>query len=202
MSGMPSLIGQLGIFMICAQAIMHFRPKEAYEKYLRLLLSIMILMQIIQPVYSFFQRSESTEWEVSLEYFQKKLDESMDMAVEQAATSEKLFEQMTLEEVQTRIDNTAQEGVTTGNTATGSTETGSTASGSIMAESIWAGSATVAEERGDIKEITVEVETVQVEPIHVDAGALSAGAAGAGEQGAGGLDTEVPGVTEQSEVEP
>ena len=43
---------------------------------------------------------------------------------------------------------------------------------------------------------------MQVEPIHVDAGALSAGAAGAGEQGAGGLDTEVPGVTEQSEVEP
>ena len=30
-------ICRVGMFMICAQAIVHFRPNEAYEKYLKLL---------------------------------------------------------------------------------------------------------------------------------------------------------------------
>ncbi len=41
---------RLGIFMICAQTIVHFRPKEADEKYIRLLVSIMILIQLLIPV--------------------------------------------------------------------------------------------------------------------------------------------------------
>ena len=32
------VIGQAGIFLICAQTVVHFRPKESYDKYLKLLL--------------------------------------------------------------------------------------------------------------------------------------------------------------------
>ncbi len=38
-------ICRVGIFMICAQAIVHFRPQEAYEKYLKLLISVMVLVR-------------------------------------------------------------------------------------------------------------------------------------------------------------
>ena len=44
------VIGQAGIFLICAQTVVHFRPKESYDKYLKLLLSVMLLLQLLQPV--------------------------------------------------------------------------------------------------------------------------------------------------------
>ena len=43
------VIGQVGIFLICAQTLIHFRPRESYEKYLKLLLSVMLLIQLLQP---------------------------------------------------------------------------------------------------------------------------------------------------------
>ena len=46
------VIGQAGIFLICAQTVVHFRPKESYDKYLKLLLSVMLLLQLLQPVLS------------------------------------------------------------------------------------------------------------------------------------------------------
>ena len=44
------VIGQVGIFLICAQTLIHFRPRESYEKYLKLLLSVMLLIQLFQPL--------------------------------------------------------------------------------------------------------------------------------------------------------
>ena len=43
-------ICRMGIFLICVRTIIHFRPQEAYEKYLRLLAGIMILIQLLLPV--------------------------------------------------------------------------------------------------------------------------------------------------------
>lgn len=43
-------ICQIGVFMICAQTFVHFCPKGAYEKYLKMLVSIMILVQILSPL--------------------------------------------------------------------------------------------------------------------------------------------------------
>ena len=84
MAEIQKIIGQVAIFMICAQAITHFRPKEAYGKYLRLLLGVMILVQIFQPVYGLFFGTEKGDSQVSLEMFQEKLDTSMEEAAEQA----------------------------------------------------------------------------------------------------------------------
>lgn len=50
---MLARIGMLGIFIICAQAVVHFSPSQTYTKYLKLLLSIMVLVQLLQPVLSF-----------------------------------------------------------------------------------------------------------------------------------------------------
>ena len=37
------------IFLICAQSLIHFRGGGAYGKYLRLLVSIMLLVQLMEP---------------------------------------------------------------------------------------------------------------------------------------------------------
>lgn len=51
---MLAKIGMLGIFIICAQAVVHFSPSQTYTKYLKLLLSIMVLVQLLQPLLTFF----------------------------------------------------------------------------------------------------------------------------------------------------
>lgn len=104
---MRSMIEQIGIFMICAQTIMHFRPKEVYGKYLRLLFSVMILVQILQPFSNLFFGGSGIEMQKSIQQFQSKLDESMAEAARRAAFSEEQLQRMSLEEVQERI--TAQE---------------------------------------------------------------------------------------------
>ena len=43
-------IRSMGIFLICAQMLIHFRPKSSYVKYLRLLVSLILLAQFIEPI--------------------------------------------------------------------------------------------------------------------------------------------------------
>ena len=44
MSALLTKIGQLAVFLICAQTLVHFRPKGSYEKYIKLLVSMMLLI--------------------------------------------------------------------------------------------------------------------------------------------------------------
>lgn len=99
---MQSFIGEIGIFMICAQAILHFRPKESYGKYLRLLFSVMILIQIFQPVSELFLGESDVELQISIRQFQEHLDESMEQAAKAAAGTELRLQQMSMEELQKR----------------------------------------------------------------------------------------------------
>ncbi|MDE6926541.1 MAG: hypothetical protein K2P59_15025, partial [Acetatifactor sp.] len=50
MNSLFQTICRIGIFMICAQTVIHFRPQESYEKYLKLLVSAMVLIQMFLPV--------------------------------------------------------------------------------------------------------------------------------------------------------
>ena len=48
--GLLNSIRQMGVFMICAQALLYFKPKGSYEKSMKLLVSAMILVQLLSPV--------------------------------------------------------------------------------------------------------------------------------------------------------
>ena len=48
------IIKQVGIFMICAQMILHFKPAQSYGKYIRLLMSMMVLAQLAVPIMGIF----------------------------------------------------------------------------------------------------------------------------------------------------
>lgn len=52
--GMVSMIKQVGVFIICSQMLLHFKPSESYGKYLRLLVSMMILIQLLLPCIKLF----------------------------------------------------------------------------------------------------------------------------------------------------
>lgn len=85
-------IGQVGIFLICAQTVVHFRPKEAYDKYLKLLLSVMLLLQLLQPVLTALGGGESWNAEEQVAGFTEELQTVLTRASEQTEKSQKEIE--------------------------------------------------------------------------------------------------------------
>lgn len=67
-------LGRLTIFMVCAQLIVCFRPKESYEKYLKLLMTGLILLQFFRPVQRLLSM-ETTDLEGALWEFQERFYE-------------------------------------------------------------------------------------------------------------------------------
>ncbi len=102
-------ICRVGIFMICAQAMIHFRPQEAYEKYLKLLVSVMVLIQLFLPVGSFLLGGGGQEAKDMLEQFRQELGQSMADAQKKAEEADAVLEQMTLEELRKRLEEQSAE---------------------------------------------------------------------------------------------
>ncbi len=95
--------------MICAQALLHFRAQETYEKYLKMLVSIMILIQLFIPVGAFFMGEKKDETAEALRQFKQDMEAGIQAAEENAAAADAILEQMTLEEVQSRMEEQAAE---------------------------------------------------------------------------------------------
>lgn len=91
------LIGQIGVFMICAQAVVHFRPKEVYGKYLRLLLSVMVLIQIISPIYGLLAGGTGESLDENIRSFQQEMEEAMGDAAKSSVISQQQLEKTGLE---------------------------------------------------------------------------------------------------------
>ena len=82
------VIGQAGIFLICAQTVVHFRPKESYDKYLKLLLSVMLLLQLLQPVFTAFGSGDYGTAEEQAGEFTAELQNVLTLAGERAQAAE------------------------------------------------------------------------------------------------------------------
>lgn len=106
-NGIFQAICRMGIFMICAQAILHFRPNESYEKYLKLLVSIMVLIQLFLPVGNFLLGGGKQDTARLLEQFKSDLAVSVREAEENAREADALLQQMTLEEVRRQAEEQA-----------------------------------------------------------------------------------------------
>lgn len=92
-------ICRVGVFLICAQAILHFGPREIYVKYLKFLVSAMVLIQLALPFGSFLLGGRREELARALEQFKQDMESSVRQAEENAARADSILEQMTLEEV-------------------------------------------------------------------------------------------------------
>lgn len=101
------IIKQTGIFMVCAQMILHFKPAECYEKYIRLLIGIMVLAQLIAAASALFGKEGETMLNGRVDYYKALLAESMEGADMEKA--EALLEKMTMDEVQARINQIREE---------------------------------------------------------------------------------------------
>lgn len=67
-------IRQIGLFMIAAQAVIHFAPAKHYEKYIKLISSVIILLLFIRPFIAMRGGLEE-EWRTGLEQIIQKYEE-------------------------------------------------------------------------------------------------------------------------------
>ena len=103
--GLLQTIKQVGIFVICAQMILHFKPAESYGKYMRLLVSIMVLVQLLVPLMSIFLKSDVGSFSDRISYYEEMLSDNMKGISATCADAEKMLNSMTMEEIKTRINN-------------------------------------------------------------------------------------------------
>ena len=64
---------RIGIFIVCAQSFLHFSAGKAYEKYIKLLMGIMILAQFTAPLRAVLLDGEGELGE-EVERFQTELE--------------------------------------------------------------------------------------------------------------------------------
>ena len=94
------VIGQVGIFLICAQTLIHFRPRESYEKYLKLLLSVMLLIQLLQPLLTVLGGNKIAGTDVQAAEFAEEIRTVLEQAAVQAEQTE--------DEIQAAADTAAE----------------------------------------------------------------------------------------------
>lgn len=99
----------IGIFIICAQMMIHFRPDNSYEKYLKMLVSAMILLLMLRPLAALLHGGEGAGLQERVEWFARQLADDMEEAAGSMEQAEKLRERLSLEEVQRRLEEEAGE---------------------------------------------------------------------------------------------
>lgn len=105
---MLQVLKQTGIFMVCAQMLLHFKPSEVYGKYIRLLMSIMVLALLIGPIMELFGQGSSS-LEERAAYYDEILSEESEEARQTGAKAQALLEKMTLEEVKSELNKIQKE---------------------------------------------------------------------------------------------
>lgn len=107
MEGLLSKIGQMAIFMICARTLLHFRAKESYEKYLKLLVSLMLLVLLVEPLMDIFGKGEEGEFLQRIQSYSYQLQDILENEQLNNEEISEILSHMTMgvsEQVQT-VDN-------------------------------------------------------------------------------------------------
>ncbi len=99
------IIKQVGIFMICAQMLLHFKASENYGKYIRLLMSMMVLIQLAVPLSGLLRGRTGENLAQGLTRYETLLTEQRGEINASCIQAEQLLEELTLEEIKTRINN-------------------------------------------------------------------------------------------------
>lgn len=98
----------IGIFIICAQSFMHFSAGKSYEKYIKLLIGVMILAQFVVPVRAVFLKGEDAEIWGEIEHFQNEMEnvlENTEITYESEDETEGLLE----DEIKNKLSDTAKQ---------------------------------------------------------------------------------------------
>lgn len=101
-----AVIKQVGIFIICAQMIMHFKAADKYAKYIRLLISFMVLVQMVVPIFELIWDYDAEQFWKNVKKYEVSLEESINAVKITDVLNEEKMNNSMIEEVKSRINNT------------------------------------------------------------------------------------------------
>ena len=96
------LIRRIGIFIVCAQTISHFRPKASYDKYFKFLISIMVLVQLLTPFLQLLGGEETWPVETVLENYRSVWEGNLEQISEPADRAREVQESYAIREARDR----------------------------------------------------------------------------------------------------
>lgn len=70
-------IGQVASFVICVGMLLHFRAKESYEKYIRLCISLILLLFLTQPLFGIMHGVKGGDIMQMIQGFDNQMEEAL-----------------------------------------------------------------------------------------------------------------------------
>lgn len=118
--GLLNSIRQMGVFMICAQALLYFKPKGSYEKYMKLLVSAMILVQLLSPVAALLAGKGGASLEERIAYYTNSFEQGMGEGALEEYRMEQIRQHLLTSQISAQMEGLSTE---TDSTRAGQTET-------------------------------------------------------------------------------
>ncbi len=97
-------IGQVAIFLICAQTLLHFRANDSYEKYIKLLISMMLMLLLAEPFLNLLSMESGTGIREKMYGYEQKLESMMGSGVLKEEEVENLLVNITTEKVEQGVE--------------------------------------------------------------------------------------------------
>ena len=97
-------IGQIAVFLICAQTLLHFRAKDSYEKYIQLLISMMLLLLLTEPVLNLFHSGEGRSLWNGMDAYGQVMEEVMGKGLVEEEDIEQILQRITREKVEEGVE--------------------------------------------------------------------------------------------------
>lgn len=69
---------RLSIFVLSARMLLCFSPKEEYEKYLRLIVNLLVLVQFLLPIGEFLKKGNLSDILTETRAFQAEIEKTME----------------------------------------------------------------------------------------------------------------------------
>ena len=101
-------VKRIGIFLICAESILYFSPGSSYQKYIRVLIGLMVLIQFVIPVRALLSGQGLEPIEAQINEFRLQMEKTAsESSIEflEAPNHEKIVENRLAEEVKSRLNN-------------------------------------------------------------------------------------------------
>ena len=99
------IMRRASIFVILAQAVVHFCPKESYEKYLKLFVSLMTITVLIFPLFRLLRADVPARFEEELNKYDTQIKQLLQQMPEYEILDEKAYLSTIANEIKTRIIN-------------------------------------------------------------------------------------------------
>lgn len=103
------IMKRASIFMILAQTIIYFRPQESYEKYLRLLIHLMLIVVLFFPVVELLNHSAGDRMQSSLAAYTIQMEQLMNGMDMEILPQDDAYLSTIQEEVKIRLNNYSEQ---------------------------------------------------------------------------------------------